>query len=73
MPEMTEVVSSNIAAIGWEDDKLFVTFKSKLTVPTNYSYEGVPKELFEEMLIAPSVGKFFNEKIKVEYVGKREE
>lgn len=56
----TKVNSSNIDALAFEDDVLKVKFKKG----TEYHYEGVSEELFEELLAAESVGKTFNEKIR---------
>ena len=61
--KMIEVESSNIAAIGHRDNKLFVNFKNG----SLYSYDGVEKELLDEMLKADSKGKFLNREIKGRY------
>lgn len=58
--KMIEVESSNIAAIGYKNNTLFVNFKNG----SLYSYDGVEKELFEEMLKSDSKGKFLNREIK---------
>ena len=65
MPEMTFVDSSNIEAIGYDDDsrELHVRF---LTGET-YLYSEVPREVFDAMLDAPSKGSFLNRQIKGVY------
>lgn len=55
-----EVQSSNIDAIAHKDDALFVKFKNQ----TQYRYENVPFDLFENLLAAESVGRTFNESVK---------
>lgn len=59
------VSSSNIASLGYgeEAEVLEVHF---LTGET-YQYEGVPKEVYEEFLAAPSKGKFFHASVREEY------
>ena len=61
----TEVESSNIEAIGYdeEDESLYVRFNSK----TQYVYYNVPDEEHQEFLDADSKGKFLNENIKGQY------
>lgn len=59
------VESSNIDAIGWENNVLRVLFKSG----NSFDYLNVSKEIFEEMLKAESKGSFFHRKIKSNYVG----
>lgn len=61
--KMIPVESSNIQSIGWEDMELYITFNSAIT----YVYYDVPEEVFEEMLDAPSQGKYFHANIKGKY------
>jgi hypothetical protein len=63
--EMKPVTSSNIAAIGHDGNALHVQFKSG--AGATHKYIGVPPELHEAMLTAPSVGKFFHKNIKGQY------
>ena len=62
MPEMTFVDSSNIEAIGYDDEaqELHVRFLSGET----YVYHGVPRERFDAMMDAPSKGSFLNREVK---------
>lgn len=62
MTDMIEVESSNIAAVGYEDDTstLVVRFNSG----SEYRYYGVAKEVFDELLNAPSKGRYFNQNIR---------
>lgn len=56
--ELVSTVSSNILNIAFDDAKelMFVTFTNK----NIYSYKKTPKEEFERMKKAESVGKYFN-------------
>lgn len=62
--EMINTKSSNIANIAYDEpnELMFVTFVNK----TIYSYAKTPKEEFERMKKAESVGKYFNS-IKTKY------
>lgn len=65
MVEMNYVDSSNIEAIGHDNDaqELHVRFLSGAT----YVYHGVPKEVYENLMAAPSKGSFLNREIKRVY------
>ena len=60
MIEMTNVNSSNIQAIGFEDNTLIVQFNDGSV----YHYYNVDKSLFDRILEASSKGKYLNENIK---------
>jgi hypothetical protein len=66
MPEMIEVVSSNIHSVGYDEETetFFVTFKGGKT----YSYDNVSPYTYNELMDAESVGKFFNQFIKNQFV-----
>ena len=66
MPEMNYVESSNIEAIGYDDDgqELHVHFLSG----GQYVYHNVPREIFDAFLQAPSKGSFLNREIKNVYM-----
>ena len=57
-----KVVSSNVVAIGYEDNKLYVDYKSG-----SYVYYDVPQNLYTELLAAESKGKFMWAKVKGRY------
>jgi len=65
MIEMTYVNSSNIEAIGYDDDNqdLHVQFLSGGV----YIYHQVPRQIFEELMSAPSKGSFLNREVKNVY------
>ena len=65
----TKVESSNIASIGYDqlDGILEIEFKSGAI----YQYENVPIRVYEVMMKADSVGKYFNAHIKSKYNYRR--
>ena len=65
MPEMTYVDSSNVEAIGYDNDaqELHVQFVHG----TEYIYHGVSQEIFDQFMTAPSKGSFLNREIKNVY------
>lgn len=71
IPELTEVESSNIAALAYDEDELtlWVRFKNGAI----YLYSGIPAELGIGVFEAESVGRFFFSKIRPVYVGVRQE
>ena len=68
--EMIPVSSSNLDAVGYnaQTETLYVRFKGGKT----YSYERVPEYTFTELVEADSVGKFFNQFIKNQFVTRVE-
>jgi hypothetical protein len=65
MPEMTYVDSSNIEAIGYDEDpqELHVRFISG----GYYVYHDVPRQVFDDLMRAPSKGSFLNREVKPIY------
>jgi len=65
MPEMQQVESSNIGAVGYDDEL------EELTVEFNngrqYTYNGVKRNVFDDFLKARSKGVFFIENVKGTY------
>lgn len=61
----TPVDSSQIASIGYdaEEKVLEVEFNNKAV----YAYSDVPKAVFDELLLADSVGKTFNATVRNQY------
>ncbi len=57
---MTNVNSSNIQAIGFEENILIVKFKDG----SIYHYYNVDESLFDGLLNATSKGKYLNEYVK---------
>ena len=62
MVDMNYVDSSNIEAIGYDADaqELHVRFLSGVT----YIYHGVPQEIYDNLMAAPSHGSYLNREIK---------
>ncbi len=65
MVDMHFVDSSNIEAIGYDpaSQELHVRFLSG----TEYVYHGVPQEVYDELMAAPSKGSFLNRAVKSNY------
>ena len=65
MPEMFYVDSSNVEAIGYDEEaqELHVRFLSGGT----YIYHEVPKDVFEDLRVASSTGSFLNRVVKGVY------
>lgn len=57
---MVPVSSSDLAAVGYENGTLFVSFRSGST----YRYTGVPEYVHRELMAAPSHGKYFHRFIR---------
>lgn len=64
------VKSSNLDAVGYDNttSTLAVKFKNG----SEYHYAGVPAELFEQLLAAPSVGSFYGSAIRGKFDGTRQ-
>lgn len=65
MPDMIYVDSSNIEAVGYDDtsQELHVQFRKS----GYYVYHQVPRQIFDDLLNAPSKGSFLNREIKNVY------
>lgn len=66
---IAEYVSSNLKEGKYNIDtqKLIITFNNN----TQYVYDDVPHEVFAELNIAESVGKYFNQNIAKKYTYKK--
>lgn len=63
--ERTEVSSSNIESIGYDESKEILEIEFKRG--NIYQYKGVPDNIFQNLLRAGSHGKYFNVHIKDKY------
>ncbi len=65
MTEMIYVDSSNVEAIGYDDDtqELHIHFLSG----ASYIYHVVPRGVFDQLMYAPSKGSFLNREVKGVY------
>ena len=63
--EMQSVSSSNLAAVGYDEETqtLRVTFKKGPT----YDYRGVPPKVYEQLMSAESVGQYFHSNIRSDF------
>lgn len=57
------VTSSNIKAVAHDGEDLYIQFNYGGT----YRYDSVPRSVFDALLVAESVGKFFHTDIKPNY------
>ena len=60
--EMIKVESSNVVAVGYKKNDLYVDFKSG-----SYVYFDVPKEIYDGLLKAESKGKYMWAKVRDRY------
>lgn len=65
--EMITVSSSNIAAIGYETNKLRVRFHDG----AEWEYENVPEQLHQKLMAADSKNGFFRANIRGVYPASR--
>ena len=63
--EREPVSSSNIASIGYDPDS--ETLEVEFNTSGIYQYFNVPSFMHERLIMADSVGKFFNAEIKEAY------
>lgn len=64
---MIPVSSSNILSIGYEDGTLHVCFKPNRL----YAYFNVPESVYQELMAAPSHGKYLASHVKGVYSYKQ--
>lgn len=60
---MAPVSSSDIASVGYEGNTLYVRFHSGGT----YAYSGVPTSVYQQLMRASSLGRYFHANIKNRY------
>ena len=67
--ERTEVVSSNVKSVGYDDEEsvLEVEFMSGGV----YQYSDVPRDVFEGFFMASSVGRYLHQNVKGVYEFER--
>lgn len=65
MVELKPVISSNISAVGYnENSKLLkISFKGKGDTFNTYLYENVEPEVYNKMFESESVGKYLSENV----------
>jgi len=63
--DMTSVNSSNVAAVGYDEDSS--TLQVEFTNGATYQYFDVPENIFEELRDAGSVGGYLAEYVKGSY------
>jgi len=63
--DRTRVSSTNIRSIGYNEGSQ--TLEVEFTSGGIYDYAGVPKNLFQRFMAAPSKGRFFDSSVKDKY------
>lgn len=63
------VESTVIRSVGYERDT--ATLEIEFNSDTVYRYFAVPHSIYEELVVAPSVGAFFNERVRDRYPEER--
>jgi hypothetical protein len=69
IPELQPVISSNVAAVGYDASNKIVYVK--FLNGSIYAYKGVLQHEFENLLSAPSVGSYLNRNFKNVYPYER--
>ncbi len=64
---MIPVSSSDISSIGYENGTLYIQFHSG----GMYSYDNVPVSVYQNLMTAPSKGRYFHANIKSVYAYHR--
>lgn len=65
--QMISVSSSNLSAVGYEHQTLYVRFHSGAT----YAYSGVPESVYRALMSAGSKGRYFETHVKPVYPYRR--
>ena len=60
--KMIKVVSSNVVAVGYKGNDLYVDYKSG-----SYVYKDVPKKVYDGLVNAESKGKYMHANVKGKY------
>ena len=63
---MIPVSSSDLSAVGYENNTLYIRFNKGKT----YAYTGVSENIYKNLLSAPSKGKYFHAHIRNIYLGR---
>ncbi len=66
--EHEKLKSSVIASAAYDDDRRILEVKFR--TGRVYRYSQVPRSVYEELLVADSAGKYFNEVIRTTYEGQ---
>ncbi len=73
-PEMVPVDSSNLEAVGYDDDAemLYIAFQAKRNTPsTLYQYFNVPRQVYDDLInleaTGGSVGRYFHQNVREIY------
>ena len=70
LPPMTDIKSSNIAAVGHDGEALYIRFHGK-GGPSTYRYPTAGGEHHDGLVNAPSAGGYFHQFIKFAHRGEK--
>lgn len=71
MSQKTAVKSSNLKSVGYDSGSK--TLEIEFLSGGIYQYSGVPSNIYEELMNAPSHGKYFHRNIRGKYTTTRNE
>jgi hypothetical protein len=69
--KMQEVISSNVSHVGYDEETK--TLKVRFKAGGEYHYFDVPKDAYEQLLSAKSIGAYFAKSVKNVYQFKKAE
>lgn len=67
--ELIQVVSTNLSKVGYDEENeiLLIIFNSG----SAYEFQKVPRDIYNNLLQAPSIGNFFNKYVRKSFVYKK--
>lgn len=65
--KISQVTSSTIKTVRWDQNTLFIDFKNG----TSYQYDGVPEKVYNDLAMAESAGSHFHRAVKGRYPFKQ--
>lgn len=65
--QMTKVASMTISSVGYENETLYIQFPNGQV----FAYLNVPERVYNNLMCAPSHGKYFSSVVKGTYDFKR--
>ncbi len=63
--ERTPVTSADLCSVGYDEESM--TLEIEFKKGAVYQYNGVPREEYQNLMSAPSHGRYFNANIKNRY------
>lgn len=72
--DRTVLRSTNLVAVGFEPDEAdptVGTLEVEFALGVVYQYPGIPSHIYQGLLFAPSVGRYFKMNVADQYDGQR--